>query len=104
MADDSAFELACDALEQRTRLDRLEARGTVRLVLKEAGLEPRNATPHELSVAIERLLPGHLEARGEPGQDDFCRELASRLATVSAPGLRSDSPEAVFSRLAGGNH
>ncbi len=30
------FEFVADALEQRTDLDKLEARGTVRLALKEA--------------------------------------------------------------------
>lgn len=103
MAEAEAFEIACAALQEQTRLDRLEARGTVRLVLKEAGLEPRGATPRELAVAIERLLPEHLEARGEAGRQEFCQQLASRLAGLDTPELRRDSPEAVFSRLAGGN-
>ena len=39
MANSTAFEWLCEQLETHTSLDRLEARGTVRLTLKEAGLE-----------------------------------------------------------------
>ena len=41
MADLTAFEQACESLEQLTELSRLEARGTLRIALKEAGLDRR---------------------------------------------------------------
>lgn len=42
MADARAVERACDALEQRTDPDRLEARGSVRRVLSSAApVRPR---------------------------------------------------------------
>ena len=55
MAGSSAFEWLCTALEESTTLERLEARGTVRIALKEAGLEPR-------TVAFEQPEKAALDA------------------------------------------
>jgi hypothetical protein len=52
MADSAAFEAACTRLEESGALDRLAARGTIRLVLKAAGLEPKGVTARELVVAV----------------------------------------------------
>ena len=43
MADSAAFTFVCTTLEESTALDKLEARGTIRLALKEAGLDGENA-------------------------------------------------------------
>ncbi len=42
---DSLFEFIAAQLEERTALDKLEARGTLRIALKEAGLDLRAVTP-----------------------------------------------------------
>lgn len=60
-----AFEWLCSELEQRTRFARIEARGTVRLVLKDAGLEPRSVTAAQRGRGGVRPLPRHAaQARG----------------------------------------
>ena len=64
MADSAAFELACGELEHATSLERLEARGTVRLALKETGLEARAVTPHQLVAVLTKVLPQELTDRG----------------------------------------
>ena len=61
MADSRAFEWICAELESVSFLNKLEARGTVRLVLKAAGLEADRVTPREMSVVAERILPERLE-------------------------------------------
>ena len=100
MADSAAFEAACACLEQSGALDRLVARGTIRLALKAAGLEPKSVTARELAVAVERLLPPELSARGiaEPGA--VCASIARALEGVQ-DGASSETPEAVFARLGG---
>jgi len=100
MADSAAFELACELLERDTPLDRLQARGTVRLVLKAAGLEAQSVAPHQLAVAVANLLSRELESRGVPDADGFCAALRARLATLDTPE-GAETPEAVFARLGG---
>ncbi len=103
MADASAFDWVCSELEQRTCLDRLETRGTVRLALKEAGLDPRSLTAIQMKVVIEKVMPGELQSRGVENAEAVCRELApglDQLASESDDSAR-ETPEAVFRRLAG---
>jgi len=103
MADAPAFDWVCSELERQTSLDRLEARGTVRLALKQAGLDARSLTPEQLQVVLERLMPAELEARGVPDGAEVCRALLPALRRLAAETTRSgdESPEEVFRRLAG---
>src|SRR5690606_5066988 len=64
MAGSQAFEWLCEAIEAGTSLERLEARGTVRIALKQAGLEARSATAAELAVVVGKILPRELRQRG----------------------------------------
>lgn len=100
MAESAAFEAACARLEESGGLERLPTRGTIRLVLKEAGLDPKTVTARELAVAIERLLPAELSARGLPQPQVLCASIAAALESVENPA-RDDTPEAVFARLGG---
>ena len=100
MADSEAFEHVCSQLEQETSLQRLEARGTVRLVLKNAGLEARSVTSAQISVAISKLLPEELVARGIEDAEVVCTSLVSGLAALHEEVL-GDTPESVFQRLGG---
>jgi hypothetical protein len=58
------FDYAAEGLEQRTGFDRLEARGTLRLALKSAGLDPKSLTADQLGVVFQKLMPGELKLRG----------------------------------------
>ena len=101
MSDSAAFELTCEVLERGTSLGRLEARGTVRLALKAAGLDSRSVTPHQMRVVADGLLPGELKARGIGNGDGICAALKQQLGGVAAASV-TETPEAVFARLAGG--
>jgi len=101
MADSTAFDWVCEALERLTSLDTLEARGTVRRSIKEAGLEARSATPDQLSVVVERILVGELRARGIENPDEVCEQLAIGLKSQESASSAGESPEDVFKRLGG---
>ena len=102
MADAAAFDFVCEELERATSLSLLEARGTLRLALKAAGVEARTVSAAQLRVILDKLIPGELRKRGCEEAESVCREIGVRLASRSfdaaAPG---DSPEAVFARLGG---
>jgi hypothetical protein len=100
MADSTAFETAFDELERSESLDRLAARGTIRLALKTSGLDPKTVSPEELAVVVEQLLPRELEQRGVPDRDTVCKRILGALARLPAEPAAA-SPESVFARLGG---
>ena len=59
MADTAAFGWLCNELERVTTLNRLEARGTVRIALKQAGLESRSVTPDQMRVVEKFTRTGN---------------------------------------------
>ena len=99
MAESAAFEAACASLEQGSSLDRLEARGTLRLTLKHAGLDPKTVTGRQLAVVLAKLLPAELTARGIASPEALCARIGTALASVDS-SARADTPEAIFARLA----
>jgi len=98
MAESAAFEAACTCLEQSGALDRLAARGTIRLALKQAGLEPKTVSARQLGVVLEKLLPAELTSRGISAPDELIRRISKALENVDG-GARGDTPEAIFARL-----
>ena len=100
MANSPAFDWLCEHLERATDLDRLEARGTVRIALKSAGLDTGSVTPEQMRVVIEKVLTAELVARGIEDADQKCTQFASGISEVDAGGV-SDSPDEVFRRLGG---
>lgn len=100
MSDSACFDRVCEVLESETSLARLEARGTMRLMLKAAGLDPRNVTPAQMTVVVEKLLSAELAKRGVEDVGRACRAVTAALSGMAAPAA-SSSPEAVFARLGG---
>ena len=102
MAGANAFEWLCASLESATDFDRLEARGTVRIALKRAGLEVKTLSAEQVKVVLEKLMPEELETRGVADAASICTRLVGRLDEISAvDGVTAEStPEAVFARLA----
>jgi hypothetical protein len=98
MGEMSDFDLVAQKLEEQTSLNRLEARGTLRICLKDAGFDAKAVTSSQLAVVVEKLLPKQLADRGIENAEGVCRALGAGLA--SAPATEAgDSPEAIFSRL-----
>ncbi len=104
MADAPVFNWLCTGLEERTSFDRLEARGTVRLALKSAGLDPRTVTADQMKVVIEKLMVDELTTRGIDDASSVCSGLVASLATASASlatAGHAETPDEVFGRLGG---
>lgn len=93
-----SFDQATEKLEECSSLNRLEARGTLRIALKDSGFDAKSVAPDQLRVVIERLLPQHLRDRGVSDPDRVCQLLVDSIPN-EAPSEAHDSPEAIFARL-----
>ncbi len=102
MADSEAFDFVCKQLEQKTSLDRLALRGTVRIGLKQAGLDARSATAEQMAVVVERVLATELATRGVDAAQNLCSEIGRALRTLAPSAKGAETPDAVFRRLGGG--
>ncbi len=100
VADSEVFDFVCTQLEQLTSLDRLEARGTVRLAVKEAGFDARTVSPGDMAVIVQKLLPRELTARGVEDGEGTCARIASEVGAMTVAPT-TDTPDAVFQRLGG---
>ncbi|MDX1649277.1 MAG: hypothetical protein R3263_05420 [Myxococcota bacterium] len=102
MASTSPFDFVCEQLERSSSLSNLEARGTVRLALKQAGFEARNVSAEELAVVVRKVLPAELKARAVDDADGVCEMLATELKAGDFASTSDDNaPESVFRRLGG---
>ncbi len=98
---ESLFELVAGELQQRSRLENLEARGTIRLALKSSGLTTREVTQEQMIVVIDQVMPRELRVRGVENPEAVCRELSRAVKGVEVEEVESTgtSPEDVFRRL-----
>ena len=101
MSESTPFEFVCSEIESATSLTSLEARGTVRIALKAAGIEARTATPAQLKVILEKLIPGELKKRGCEDAEGLCKGINTKLVGQKFDSVGTESPEAVFARLGG---
>jgi hypothetical protein len=100
MADSAAFEAASACLESASSLTRLEARGTIRLALKQAGFEARSVTAAALGAVVRRVLPAELRSRAIADPEAICTKIALTLERMGSEPV-AETPEAVFRRLGG---
>ncbi len=102
MADSLVFDWTCEALEASSSLTRIEARGTVRIALKAAGLAAATVEGQQMRVVIDKILMGELSQRGIENAAGLCRDLMERLEAQDFAAPSGDTAEAVFARLGGG--
>ncbi len=97
------FDLVAEEIERKTDLAKLEARGTVRLALKEAGFNASGITTEQMAVVLERVMPGELASRGVENAESICSSLARSIKEFkdAVEEHENSSPESVFARLAG---
>jgi hypothetical protein len=102
--DATLFDLAAERLEHHTGFDRLEARGTLRIALKAAGLAPNNMTGAQLQVVFEKVMPGELDSRGVSDARDVCAAVLADLARAggAAADAAATNTDDIFRRLADG--
>ena len=96
------FDFVAGEIERRTALATLEARGTLRLALKRAGLDAGSVTADQMEVILERVMPDEIRARGIDAPEPICRSIAAALrAAHPAEEQTPESPESIFRRLTG---
>jgi hypothetical protein len=83
-AESPAFDRTCEALQERTNLDRLEASGTVRIALKVAGLDGASVDPVQMVIVLRKVLPSELEPRGISDAAAHCEEIAEQIEGMSS--------------------
>ena len=101
--DAALFDFAAERLEHHTGFSQLEARGTLRIALKVAGLDP-SATAGQLCVVFEKVMPGELDSRGVSDVPDICAAVLADLESVgdAVADASATSPDEIFRRLADG--
>jgi hypothetical protein len=99
MSESPAFEWVCKKIEQAANWNRMVARGTVRLALKEMGLDPRTVDKKEMSAVLRMTLPKLLATHRVTGAESHCLRIEHELtmAVLAAPAV--ESPEEIFKRL-----
>ena len=98
MADSPLFAFATAELERLTSLTKAEARGTIRLALRDAGFTADAVRAEELRVVLEKLMPRELASRRISDGEAVCQQIARGLDGIGG-GASGDSPDAVFKRL-----
>lgn len=94
------FDGLAEEIEARTSLDRIESRGTLRIALKQAGVPVNQATPQELQVVLERLMPTELRNRGVPEPEQVCAALIQWTQEHQGEAPEGNSnPSDVFGRF-----
>lgn len=86
-----AFEFVAEVLERETYFDRLQARGTVRLALRELGIEARSVTPAQMVTVIKRRLPHELETRGIKNGDTLCRLICAGVLHLDGSSTNTEA-------------
>jgi len=94
------FDAAAEGLEEHTQLDRLEARGTLRIVLKESGLEADKVTFGQLKVVFAKLMAPQLEMRAVANAVSVCNTVISGLSCMDQAAVGNSTDE-IFGRLGG---
>lgn len=99
MSPPSLFDALAAELEARTSFNSLEARGTLRLALRKAGLEPGKLTREHTTALVEKILPEELRARGVDEVEGVCHALLERIAGLPDESAEGHRPETLFERL-----
>jgi hypothetical protein len=99
MSQSPVFEWVCERLESVIGWNRLVARGTVRLALKNMGLDPRTVDKKEMLTALRTAIQRALETHRISDGTAVCQRLERELANTSVGAAAIDSPEAIFKRL-----
>lgn len=101
MANSPVFDRTCEEIEQRTSLERLEARGTVRLALKVAGLDAQGVDAQQMTAVLSQLLPKELASRGVDEAVRVCEAVAEAIrdVVVASGGDRAGAAAAALGRM-----
>ena len=77
--DSDSFTVVADRLCELSDLDRLEARGTIRLAFKKAGVDVSCFGLDDVAAVFAKIMPGELEARGCADASATCDAIMKSL-------------------------
>lgn len=102
--ESSLFDVVAERLEHHSSLDRLAARGTLRIALKKSGLDPKSLVLQQLAVVFEKMMPAELKLRGVDDAASVCNAVMGNLANSAAATDTSPARDVdeIFRRLANG--
>jgi len=99
MSTSAVFEWLCAEISTRSGFDTLKSRGTLRLALQGAGLEPRTLTQEQAAVVVARVLAKELKLRGIADADAQCMHIGMALKLMRFTQAAPESAESAFARL-----
>ncbi|HTF35892.1 MAG TPA: hypothetical protein VK714_19585 [Myxococcota bacterium] len=99
MADSAVFDFVSEELERTTNLDRMEARGTLRLLLKQALFDSKTLNVSQMQMVIDRLLAAHLCRCGVENPESVCEGLTRNLKAKGFGPSVAESPDEIFGRM-----
>jgi hypothetical protein len=99
MADSVVFDFVAEELARTTNLDRMEARGMLRVVLKQALFDSKTLNVAQMQMVIDRLLAAQLCRCGVENPESVCEDLAKDLKAKGFEANIAESPDQIFGRL-----
>ena len=99
MSDSPIFEFVCERVEAEAGLTRLEARGTIRLLLKEVGFDPRLVGKGAAILVVDRFLEQALRVRRVADAEKVTARVLQALRESTLEGPEGQDPEVVFGRI-----
>jgi hypothetical protein len=99
MADSAVFDFVAEELERTTNLDRMEARGTLRVLLRQAVFDAKTLNVRQMQMVIDRLLAAHLCRCGVENPESVCEGLTRNLQAKGFGPSLSESPDEIFGRM-----
>jgi hypothetical protein len=99
--DSELFTIVADRLCQLSELDRLEARGTVRIAFKKAGVDVRRFGLDDLDAVLAKIMPRELEDRGCSDAGAICDAIMKSLEGA-VPETATPERDEIMRRLGSG--
>jgi hypothetical protein len=93
MTTGPVFDRMADALERHSSLSRLEARGILRVALRERNLDPKDLVLSQATDLAETALPEDLAGRGIKDAQEICRRIRQELVEEPSRAPRAAPPE-----------
>jgi hypothetical protein len=96
--DSDLFTIVADRLARLSDLDRMEARGTIRIGFKKAGVDCKCFGLDDLEAVFAKIMPRELTARGCADAEAICAAIMKSL-DGDVPEVVTRSSDEIMRRL-----
>jgi hypothetical protein len=96
--DSDLFTIVADRLCEFSDLSRLEARGTIRIAFKKAGVDIECFGLDDLEAILTKIMPGELENVGCADSQSICDAIMKSMQSA-APETATRSRDEIIRRL-----